>query len=66
MYIAFAIYMFIGFWFIKPEEIRDIHWTWVDFSSGLFMFAMPIWVWFIYWIFWLPIKTIQWILGGFN
>jgi hypothetical protein len=66
MYIAFGIYMFIGFWFIKPKDIRDFHWTWVDFSDGFFPLCIPIWVWLIMWLLWLPIKIIQWILGGFN
>jgi hypothetical protein len=65
-YIAFAIYMFIGFWFIKPKEIKDIHLTWIDFSDGFFLFDIPIWLWIIIWIFWLPIKIIQWVLVGFN
>jgi hypothetical protein len=59
-----AIYMLIGFFFIKPKELRDFHWTWVDLSDGFFLFDIPIWLWIIIWIFWLPLMLMKWTFGG--
>lgn len=51
--ILFIIYMIIGFFVVKPKSFKDFNWTYVDYSEGFFMFAVPLWLWFLFWIFWL-------------
>jgi hypothetical protein len=49
---AVIIYLLIGFFFVKPEDLRNIHYNYVDFSSGFFMYAMPLWAWILMLILW--------------
>jgi hypothetical protein len=59
----FIIYMIIGFFFIKPDNLSDIHLTYVEYESGFFSINIPMIFCIIFWIFWLPYVILKYIWG---
>lgn len=60
----FIAYMLIGFFFVKPRDMSDFSLTYVEVGSGFFTFPLPILIWILLWILWIPICLIKLILTG--